>query len=205
MKQSDRRLQAKNARIRSIPQTSERILEYARQGQSKTVAPKRDHVDRLVEEWHREKPDLDVSPMVVVARLSRLSRIFDRKVEEVYATFGLNQPQFAVLAALRRAGPPYRLTPTELRRSLLVTSGAITNRLDRLSAAGLIVRVRHPDDGRRVQVALTPAGMRMVDAILVPHYDNERRLLAPLLPKDRARLAALLRRLLLAFEGSNLD
>lgn len=165
------------------------------------MTPERDHVDLLVEEWHRERPDLDVSPMAVVARLSRLSRIFDRKVEEVYATFGLNQPQFAVLAALRRAGQPYRRTPTELRRSLLVTSGAITNRLDRLDTARFIERVRHPDDGRRVQVALTPAGVQLVDAILVPHYDNERRLLAPLLSKDREQLAALLRRLLLAYEN----
>jgi DNA-binding MarR family transcriptional regulator len=162
-----------------------------------------DHVDRLVEEWLEQRPDVDTSPMEVVARLSRLSRILERRIEELYASFGLNQSQFGVLAALRRSGPPYRLSPTELYNALLVTSGAMTNRLDRLQAADLIERTRDPDDGRGMLVALTPAGKRLIDRILVPHYENESLLLAALPPKEQEKLATLLRRLLLWFEDAS--
>lgn len=159
-----------------------------------------DHVDHLIEQWRLERPDVDVSPMEVIARLSRLSRILERRVEEVYARHGLNQALFGVLAALRRAGPPYCLSPTELYNSLLISSGAMTNRLDRLQAAGYIKRIADRADGRSKLVALTSKGKRVIDRILAPHYENERQLLAALKSDERAQLAGLLRLLLLEFE-----
>jgi DNA-binding MarR family transcriptional regulator len=159
-----------------------------------------DHVDHLLEQWRTAMPELDASPMAVVARVSRLGRIFDRRVEEVYAEYGLNQSQFGVLAALRRAGPPYCLSPTELYNSLLVTSGAMTNRLERLAAAGYIERIPDPKDGRSMLVALTRAGKRLIEQVVGPHYEDEHRLLAPLSEEERAQLADLLRRLLLELE-----
>jgi DNA-binding MarR family transcriptional regulator len=138
--------------------------------------------------------------MAVVARVSRLGRIFDRRVEEVYTKYGLNQSQFGVLAALRRAGPPYCLSPTELYNSLLVTSGAMTNRLERLALSGYIERIPDPKDGRSMLVALTPAGKRLIERVVRPHYENEHRLLAPLSPEERTQLADLLKRLLLELE-----
>lgn len=159
-----------------------------------------DHVDHLVAQWRHARPDLDVSPMGVIARISRLCRILERRIEEVYAEHGLNQAQFGVLAALRRAGPPYRLSPTALYESLLISSGAMTNRLDRLTAAGLVRRVPDPRDGRSLLVALTPKGRRLIDRVLTLHYDNERRLLESLSDEEREALTGILRRLLIDFE-----
>jgi DNA-binding MarR family transcriptional regulator len=163
-------------------------------------APQGDHVDHLIEQWRAERPDVDVSPMAVIARLSRLSRIFERRVEDLYTKFDLNQSRFGVLAALRRAGPPFCLSPTDLYNSLLISSGAMTNRLERLSAAGYIERVPDPGDGRGMLVSLTPAGKRLIDRVLGPHYENERRLLASLTAQEQEQLAGLLRRLLIEFE-----
>ena len=159
-----------------------------------------DHVDHLLRQWREEMPRLDASPMEVIARLSRLSRIFERQVEELYARYGLNQSQFGVLAALRRAGTPYCLSPTELYNSLLISSGAMTNRLERLAAAGYIERLSDPEDGRSMLVKLTKAGKQLIERILPQHYENEHRLLSALEPEERAQLAGLLRRLLLDFE-----
>jgi DNA-binding MarR family transcriptional regulator len=159
-----------------------------------------DHVDQLVAQWEAEVPDLDVSPMHVIARVSRLSRILERSVEAVYEPYGLNQAQFGVLAALRRAGKPYCLSPTDLYNSLLISSGAMTNRLERLTAAGHVRRVSDPEDGRGLLVALTPKGKRLIDRLLVLHYENERSLLSSLNARDRATLARLLRVLLIEFE-----
>lgn len=163
-----------------------------------TVDP--DHVEYLIEQWRRERPDVDVSPMAIIARMSRLTRLLEREIEDTYATFGLNQAQFGVLAALRRAGPPYCLSPTSLYNSLLISSGAMTNRLERLQTAGLIERIADPDDGRSVLVVLTPKGKRLVDKVVTRHYDNERRLIETLTGRDQVTLSGLLRKLLLAFE-----
>lgn len=159
-----------------------------------------DHVEQIIAQWERERPDLDVSPMGVIARISRLSRILERSIEEVYATYGLNQSQFGVLAALRRAGAPYCLSPTDLYSSLLISSGAVTNRLERLTSAGLVSRVPDPSDGRRLLVALTPKGKRLVDKVLKAHVDNERRMLGSLNAKERDALAGFLCKLLVEFE-----
>jgi DNA-binding MarR family transcriptional regulator len=159
-----------------------------------------DHVDHLLAQWQVELPDLDAGPMAVVARLSRLGRLIDKRVEEVYARYGLNQSQFAVLAALRRSGEPYCLSPTQLYNSLLITSGAMTNRLERLTALGYIARVPDSEDGRSMLVALTKKGKRLIERVLGPHFDNERHLLSVLDDDEQRQLADLLRRLLIELE-----
>lgn len=160
----------------------------------------RDHVDHILEQWAEQRPQLDVSPMGVIGRMSRLSRFLERSIATVLARHGLNESQFAVLAALRRAGPPHCLSPTDLYNELLVSSGAMTNRLDRLAAAGLVERVPDPRDGRSLLVALTGKGRRVIDKTVAAHVDNEHRLLAALDHEEREQLAGLLRRLLLQFE-----
>jgi DNA-binding MarR family transcriptional regulator len=154
-----------------------------------------DPVDRLLGQWARERPDLDTSPMGVVGRISRVARRIDAAQRETFARFDLDPAGFDVLATLRRSGPVYALTPGELMRTAMVTSGAITQRLDRLEARGLVTRARHPDDGRAVRVELTEAGRRLVDEVLPAHLATEERLIAPLSPADRDALAGLLRRL----------
>jgi len=161
---------------------------------------KQDHVEHVLEQWRRERPDIDASPMGIVARVSRLARILDRQVEDGYAEYGLNTAQFNVLAALRRAGAPHRLTPTQLYHSLLVSSGAMTNRLDRLTAAGYVRRVPDPGDGRSVLVELTPKGKRLIDRVVVQHYELEHELLASLSDEEQRTLARILRKLLIEFE-----
>jgi DNA-binding MarR family transcriptional regulator len=165
-----------------------------------TSGPRQDHVDQIVEQWRLQRPDLDVSPMGIIGRMSRLSRFLEHSIAEVLARHGLNESQFAVLAALRRAGPPNCLSPTDLYNSLLVSSGAMTNRLRRLEEAGLVKRVPDPRDGRSLLVALTRKGHRLIDQAVEAHTANEHRLLAPLGPGDRKVLTDLLRGLLLQFE-----
>ncbi len=156
----------------------------------------RDALDRILDQWRRERPDLDCSPMGVIGRISQLQREVHLAQRATFAKHGLDVPSFDVLAALRRAGPPYQLTPTALMRTALVTSGAITQRLDRLEERGLITRERSSDDGRAVVVSLTDAGREALDAALPDHLDTERKLLEGLSDDDRERLAGLLRRFL---------
>lgn len=163
-------------------------------------APLQDHVDHILEQWAQQRPDLDVSPMGIIGRMSRLSRFLERSIAAVLTRYGLNEPQFAVLAALRRAGPPHTLSPTDLYNGLLVSSGAMTNRLERLAAAGLVERVPDPGDGRSLLVALTDKGQQVINEAVAAHTANEHRLLSSLSPTDRAQLAEALRRLLLQFE-----
>jgi DNA-binding MarR family transcriptional regulator len=160
-----------------------------------------DHVDQILAEWRRERPDLDLSAMAVIARISRLSRILERRIEAVLARYGINESGFGVLAALRRAGPPHRLSPTELYNSLLISSGAMTNRLDRLTAVGLVERIPDLDDRRSLLVRLTPRGLRVVDEALTAHTENELQLLRALSARDKQELAGVLRTLLVGFEA----
>jgi DNA-binding MarR family transcriptional regulator len=155
-----------------------------------------DAVDLILEQWARERPDLDCSPMGVIGRISQLQREVHLAQRETFARHGLDAPSFDVLAALRRAGEPYQLTPTALMRTALVTSGAITQRLDRLEDRGLITRTRSASDGRAVVVTLTAAGRAALDAALPDHLETERGLLAGLSDDDRGQLADLLRRFL---------
>ena len=157
-----------------------------------------DAVDRILAQWAGERPDLDCSPMGVIGRISQLQREVYLAQRATFARHGLDVPSFDVLAALRRAGPPYELTPTELMRTALVTSGAITQRLDRLEERGLITRRRSRDDGRAVVVSLTDAGRQALDAALPDHLDTERKLLEGLSDDEREQLAGLLRRFLVS-------
>lgn len=164
------------------------------------TARESDEVDRLVAEWQRERPDVDTSPLQVLSRVSRLARHLDRERRRAFATHELEQWSFDVLATLRRAGAPYELTPGSLLRRTLVSSGAMTNRLDRLEGAGFVQRRPDPDDRRGVLVRLTPAGKRRVDACLADLVGRERQFLAPLPPLDQQLLADLLRRMLVDFD-----
>lgn len=155
----------------------------------------RDGVDDILEQWERERPDLDHSPVGVVGRISRLARELEQRLEPVFAAHGLEGGLYDLLATLRRSGPPYRLRPTDLTATLMLTSSGTTKRLDRLERLGLITREPDPGDRRGVLIALTDEGRRVVDATVAAHLDNERRLLAGLTESERAELAALLRSL----------
>ena len=161
----------------------------------------RDHVDHVLEQWKRERPDLDPSPVAVVGRVSRLSRALEDRLEPVYEQFGLDGGLFDVLAALRRQGPPFRLSPRALADASMLSSSATTKRLDRLERAGLIVRKPDPDDRRGVSIELTPAGRKLIDAAYPQHMANEERLLAPLTKTERRQLATLLRKMLASLDA----
>lgn len=160
----------------------------------------KDEVDRLIEAWRRERPDLDVAPMEVLSRVTRLARHLDRARSHAFATYGLESWEFDVLAALRRAGAPYQLSPGRLLKETLVTSGTMTNRVDRLAARGLVERLPDPADRRGVLVQLTTAGRDAVDAALADLLAHERTLLATVTDRDQAKLARLLRELVGPFD-----
>jgi DNA-binding MarR family transcriptional regulator len=157
-----------------------------------------DALDLILAQWARERPDLDCAPMGVIGRITQLQREVFLAQRATFARHGLDAPSFDVLAALRRAGPPYQLTPTALMRTALVTSGAITQRLDRLEEKGLITRGRSDADGRAVVVSLTDAGRTALDGALPDHLETERGMLAGLSAEDQEQLAGLLRRFLVA-------
>jgi DNA-binding MarR family transcriptional regulator len=161
-----------------------------------------DQVDRLVAAWRRERPDLDVEPLAVLSRVSRLARHLELARRETFEQLGLAQWQFDVLTALRRSGPEYELTPGELLAETLVSSGTMTHRIDQMEAAGLVARQADPADGRVVRVRLTTAGRAAADQALAGLLERERELLGPLTDEDRSALAALLRRLLEPFDGA---
>ena len=151
-----------------------------------------DHVSRIMEQWRRERPDLDVSPQGVIGRLHRLGHRLTEELVRVYAEFGLAEGEFDVLATLRRTGAPYELTPTDLAAGTMVTSGAVTKRVDRLAERGLVARRVSDRDGRGRVVALTPPGRELIDRAFEAHMANEQRLLRPLDRVDRERLARIL-------------
>lgn len=160
-----------------------------------------DEVDRIIDAWRRERPDLDVAPLAVLSRISRLARHLDLARGRAFSAHGLEQWEFDVLSALRRAGEPYELSPGALVTQTLVTSGTMTNRIDRLEARGLVVRGPAPADRRGVLVRLTEPGRAAVDAALADLLDVERALLADLHEPDRDRLADLLRVLVAPFDA----
>ncbi|MEV0235945.1 MarR family transcriptional regulator [Nonomuraea sp. NPDC050786] len=155
-----------------------------------------DAVDLIMTQWLRERPDVDTWPMGIVGRVSRLARLLDRELKEFFAAHGLERWEFDVLATLRRSGPPYELTAGALNRAAMVTSGAITNRIDRLAAKGLVERMPDEGDRRSIRVRLTEHGLATIDGLVAPHVANEARLLATLSPEERDQLAGLMRGLL---------
>jgi DNA-binding MarR family transcriptional regulator len=160
----------------------------------------RDEVDRLVAAWKRERPDLDLSPLSVLSRITRIARHLDIARRDAFGD--LENWGFDVLAALRRAGSPYQLSPGALMQETMVTSGTITNRLDRLEELELITREPDPNDGRGSLVTLTRSGIRAVDAAMEDLLENERQLLKDLSGKDREQLAALLSTLVTEFDST---
>ena len=158
----------------------------------------RDEVDRLIAAWKRERPDLDLSPLAVLSRSTRIARHLDIARRDAFAD--LETWGFDVLAALRRAGAPHQLSPGQLMQETMVTSGTMTNRLDRLEELQLITREQDPDDGRGSLVTLTKSGVRAVDAALEGLLENERELLGTLTAKDREQLADLLSKLVTEFD-----
>src|SRR5215475_7162223 len=165
--------------------------------ESRTIS---DEVDDIVARWRAERPDLDVGPLQVLSRVSRLARHLDRARRAAFAAHGLQTWEFDVLSALRRQGTPYQLSPGALLRATLVTSGTMTNRIDRLEASGLVRRHDDPQDKRGVLVELTGDGMRRVDAAVADLLDRERGLLAGLAADQQEELADLLRVLLAPFD-----
>lgn len=139
-----------------------------------------DDIDRIVAQWNRERPDLDVAPMALIGRLGRLREMIMREQEKVFARFGLNAAGFDVLATLRRHGAPYALSPGALMDSMMITSGTVTNRIDQLEKADLVSRQPNPDDRRSMIVALTPKGLALIDEAVAAHVENQHRLVAPL-------------------------
>ncbi|MFF9352460.1 MarR family winged helix-turn-helix transcriptional regulator [Streptomyces sp. NPDC014734] len=152
----------------------------------------KDHVARIQAEWARERPDVDVSPQGVIGRLHRLAGLLTEQLCLVYRRYGLNEGEFDVLAALRRAGDPFERAPGELATFTMVTTGAMTKRIDRLERNGLVTRRRSAEDGRGRVVALTPAGQELFDRAFADHMRNERRILDELDPDEAARLETLL-------------
>lgn len=160
----------------------------------------RDQVDRILSKWEVARPDLDVSPMEIIGRILRVSRRIDSALDVIFRQFGLDFGLFDVLATLRREGPPYQLPPSDLNRWCMLTSGAMTKRLDRLETLGLIMRKRDPTDRRGVLIELSATGLALVDQVIIKHLENERGILEPLTTKQRTELGALLRPLLLHLE-----
>lgn len=160
----------------------------------------RDAVDTILQQWSKERPDLDASPMAVIGRIGRCSALLRRELEQVFARFGLSAWEFDVLATLRRSGAPYCLAPTALFSALMITSGTMTRQLQQLEAAGWVSRSPNPGDARSLLVQLTPAGLELIDRALGAHVDNEARILATLAPATRAQLAEGLAQLLAILE-----
>ncbi|MFR9673471.1 MarR family winged helix-turn-helix transcriptional regulator [Streptomyces sp. TR06-5] len=161
-----------------------------------------DEVDRLVSAWRRERPDLDVEPLEVLSRVSRLARHLDRARRIAFAEHGLEPWEFDVLTALRRAGAPYQLSPGQLLTQTLVTSGTMTNRIDRLAKKGLVERLPDPNDRRGVLVRLTSDGRDRADSALAGLLEQERAILVQLSHAQRAHLAGLLRELTAPFDNT---
>jgi DNA-binding MarR family transcriptional regulator len=155
-----------------------------------------DHVDKILAQWKRERPDLDTAPMGTLGRISRLRAVLAREIDVELAKHGLSRSSFDVLATLRRSGAPYRLSPGELLASTMVTSGTMTNRIDQLEKSGLVERLINPDDRRGVIIALTDKGFETVDAAVTAHVANQHRLVAGLDEGERRALDGLLAKFL---------
>jgi DNA-binding MarR family transcriptional regulator len=163
-----------------------------------TTPKPRDGVDAIIEQWRTARPELDCSPMQVIGRLSRASRLLERAIKEELAMHGVEPWEFDVLATLLRSGPPHVLNAGTLSTAAMVSSAALTNRIDQLVERGLVDRVVDPDHRRRVLISLTETGLTLVNQLVEHHVANERRLLAGLSASDRDLLAVLLRRLLVS-------
>ena len=164
-----------------------------------------DHIDKIIAQWRRERPDLDTRPMALIGRMGRIRSHLSREMEKTFAAHGLNAASFDMLATLRRSGAPYRLSPGALMSTTMVTSGTMTNRIDQLEKAGLVERQKNPEDGRSVDIQLTPKGFALIDGALEDHCETQKRLTAQLSDEDFAALDILMTRFLECFETNTQD
>lgn len=157
-----------------------------------------DRIDRILAQWNRERPDLDTRVMGLIGRIQRAAAALRPRLDDAHGLSGLQGESFDVLASLRRAGRPYQLSPTQLYREMMLTSGAMTNRIDRLEEAALVSRRPDPRDRRGTLVRLTAKGKTVIDAATTEHVANQERLLSGLSEREQQQLAELLRKLLLS-------
>lgn len=159
-----------------------------------------DPVDKILAQWQRERPDLDVSPMGTIGRMTRLAQHLKKSIGETFAQFGLNPGEFDVLATLRRSGQPYQLSPTALYSSMMVSSGTMTHRIDRLEDVNLVERIPDPSDRRGTLIHLTDKGFDLIEKTVEAHVVNEHRILRTLKKSELEVLNTLLRKLLISLE-----
>ena len=164
---------------------------------------KHDRIDEILEQWQRESPELDVSALAVIGRVLRIARLLEKHRETVLADYGLNVWSFDVLATLRRQGSPYQLKPTDLYGLLMLSSGAMTNRIDRLEQEGVVVRIRDPHDRRSVSVQLTSKGVELMNRVMPVLFEKETQFLEQFTPTETQIFTQLLRRFLLSFDESD--
>ncbi|ELX8378194.1 MarR family winged helix-turn-helix transcriptional regulator [Providencia vermicola] len=160
-----------------------------------------DRIDKITQQWANQRPDLDISSMGLIGRLSNIVFHLTREMEKVFAQFGLNRSSFDVLATLRRAGSPYTLSPGDMLATLMVTSGTMTNRIDQLEKIGLVARHPNPEDGRGFLVSLTDSGLALIDQAIEKHVANQARLVEGLSPEEQASLNQILRVFLASLES----
>lgn len=163
----------------------------------------KDPVDKILAQWHQERPDLDVSPMGLIGRTTRLASHLRKAIGKTFAEYGLQPGEFDVLATLRRSGAPYQLSPTALFKSMMVSSGTMTNRVDRLEKAGWVERIPDECDRRGTLIQLTDKGFALIEEAVTAHVANEHRILHVLDDSDRKTLASLLSKLLVSLEKSS--
>ena len=156
-----------------------------------------DHIDKIIKQWHQERPDLDVEPMEVIGRIKQLSQYLLREMDKTFFVHGLNGASFDVLATLRRSGAPYGLSPSDLVASTMVTSGTMTNRIDQLVKAGLVERTPNPQDARGFIISLTNEGHALIDRVLNDHVKTQAQLTAVLTKEDKKSLNSILRKFLI--------
>ena len=162
-----------------------------------------DHVDDIKKQWQAERPDLDVSPMGITGRIGRFSSFSRQKMEQTFRAFDLNGASFDLLATLLRAGPPYALSPSELLAASMITSGTMTNRIDQLEKAKLVLRKKCPEDGRSCHVSLTNKGHRLINDAVKSHVETLHKITGHISAKDRATLERILKDALTQFEKEN--
>ncbi|AZM96885.1 MarR family winged helix-turn-helix transcriptional regulator [Vreelandella venusta] len=160
----------------------------------------RDHVDSILNQWRQERPDLNVAPMATLGRIKRLSHCLNRELEKTWTKYGLNGASFDVLATLRREGPPFALSPGGLMASTMVTSGTMTHRINLLEKAGLIERVKNPEDGRGFLISLSQRGFELIDEAVTAHVEAQAQLVSALSEEQLAQLDALLKQFLAGLE-----
>lgn len=162
-----------------------------------------DHVDMVLAQWRKERPDLDVTPMGLVGRINRLAMLVTQGMQETWSEYGLNLGSFDVLATLRRSGSPYALSPSDLIASTMVSSGTMTNRIDQLEKAGLVARTPNPEDRRSTLIALTKKGFDLIERTVTAHVATQARLVDRLTEDEFRNLDTLLSAYLKTFDAGS--